>query len=186
MKYKVGVVHGRFQLFHNDHLKYVLAAKKECDHLIVGICNPDKRMTLFTDANPHRSSDSANPFTYFERYEMIKGALLENGLSLEEFDIVPFPINYPEYLPNYVPMDAKFFLTIYDAWGVEKKEKLTSIGCDVEVLWHVNLSEKGISGTDIRNNIINGDPWDNVVPQFVYNYILTHQLDKRLCKINRV
>ena len=37
---KVGVIHGRFQLLHNDHMKYLLAGKQRCEHLIIGICNP--------------------------------------------------------------------------------------------------------------------------------------------------
>ena len=39
--HKIGVIHGRFQLLHNDHLKYLLAGKKRCEHLVVGITNPD-------------------------------------------------------------------------------------------------------------------------------------------------
>ncbi|MBP3706729.1 MAG: adenylyltransferase/cytidyltransferase family protein [Clostridia bacterium] len=34
---KIGVVCGRFQIFHNEHLQYVMAAKEKCEHLIVGI-----------------------------------------------------------------------------------------------------------------------------------------------------
>lgn len=33
---EIGVVCGRFQIFHKEHLQYVLAAKKECKYLIVG------------------------------------------------------------------------------------------------------------------------------------------------------
>ena len=36
-----GVVCGRFQIFHNEHLQYVMAAKEQCEHLIVGIASPD-------------------------------------------------------------------------------------------------------------------------------------------------
>ena len=38
---KLGAVCGRFQIFHLDHLRYVLAAKERCEHLIVGITSPD-------------------------------------------------------------------------------------------------------------------------------------------------
>ena len=37
----IGVVCGRFQIFHNEHLQYVMAAKEQCEHLIVGITSPD-------------------------------------------------------------------------------------------------------------------------------------------------
>lgn len=33
---EVGVIHGRFQVFHNDHLEYVLAGKSRCRHIVVG------------------------------------------------------------------------------------------------------------------------------------------------------
>ncbi len=36
-----GVIHGRFQILHNDHMRYLLAGKERCEHLVVGITNPD-------------------------------------------------------------------------------------------------------------------------------------------------
>ena len=32
---ELGFIHGRFQLFHNDHLNYALLAKAQCKKLIV-------------------------------------------------------------------------------------------------------------------------------------------------------
>lgn len=177
MKTKTGVVHGRFQLLHNDHMKFILEAKSRCQHLIVGICNPDKETTAYNEIDPHRSSDEANPFTYYERYEMIKGSLLEAGVPADEFDIVPFPINFPERIFNYAPRDARYYLTIYDQWGYEKKEMLESIGCDVEVLWEVDISRKGISGTDVRALIKEGKSWEEFVPAFVYEYV--YNMDRK-------
>ena len=40
----VGVIHGRFQMLHNDHLKYLLAGKSRCDHLVIGITNAEPNM----------------------------------------------------------------------------------------------------------------------------------------------
>lgn len=42
MKDLVGVVHGRFQLLHNDHVKYIMAGMERCERLVIGICNPDE------------------------------------------------------------------------------------------------------------------------------------------------
>ena len=75
----IGVIHGRFQMLHLGHMEYLLAGKARCRRLIVGISNPDATVTRFSSASPHRSQQSANPLTYFERYEMIRGALLESG-----------------------------------------------------------------------------------------------------------
>lgn len=146
------------------------------------ICDPDGKMTAYSDANPYRSSLAANPFIYYERYQMIKGTLLVMGVSAENFDIIPFLINYPELIFNYALSEAKYSITIYDTWGTEKKNKLESIGCDVDVLWNVQLSEKGISGSDVREYIRDGKEWKPFVPEFVYNYIVSNGLDKRLIR----
>jgi len=177
VKDKIGVVHGRFQLLHNEHLNYILAGKAQCKHLIVGICNPDSMMTKYSEIDPHRSQKNSNPFTYYERYQMICAALLENNISQMDFDIVPFPINYPELLCNYVPLDAIHYLTIYDSWGLNKKKILEDCGYHVEVLWQRDLSEKKISGTDIRQLICEGKEWRQFVPATVYNYVIEHHLD---------
>jgi glycerol-3-phosphate cytidylyltransferase-like family protein len=34
-QYDVGVIHGRFQVLHNDHLKYLLLGKALFKHLVV-------------------------------------------------------------------------------------------------------------------------------------------------------
>ena len=181
MKTKLGVVHGRFQLLHNDHMKYILSGKEKCEHLIIGICNPEIESTKYTETNPHRSKKSSNPFTYFERMECIKYSLIESGIPQEEFEIVPFPINFPKKIFNYAPQDAKYYITIYDEWGEEKFKYLKEdLNLDVEVLWKVKLEEKGISSSDLRKNIQQGKEWKQFVPNFVYQYITDNQLDIRI------
>ncbi len=183
MRDAVGVIHGRFQILHNDHMKYLLEGKKRCEHLLIGISNPDATMTKYVCENPHRSEALSNPLTYYERFRMINGALLESGVPAEEFDIIPFPINCPELLFNYAPCDAKYYLTIYDAWGAEKKRLLENIGCSVEVMWQKTCEEKGISATDVRGLIIDGLPWEHLVPPFTYKYVMENKIDLRLQKM---
>ena len=180
LKDLIGVVHGRFQLLHNDHIRYIMAGREKCEHLVIGICNPDVNLTKYSETNPHRSTQVANPFTYYDRYQMIKGTLMHIGVKAEEFDIVPFPINYPEFIFNYAPANAKYYMTIYDAWGYEKKEKLETIGCDIEIFWEIPLVEKGISGSEVRKLIANGKEWKEYVPEYVYDYILFNHLDEKI------
>lgn len=176
-----GVIHGRFQVLHNDHMKYLLAGKSLCKHLIIGICNPEVELTKYTAANPHRSKKSSNPMTYFERYECIRDALLEAGIKKEEFDIVPFPINFPNKLCTYVPFSATFYMTIYDKWGEEKYNLLKNeLGLNVKILWKVNIENKGISASDIRQCIFEGKDWKHTVPVNVYNYIKNKKIDERI------
>ena len=47
---QIGVIHGRFQLLHNEHMKYIMAGKERCEHLIIGICNPESTLTNRTDS----------------------------------------------------------------------------------------------------------------------------------------
>jgi nicotinamide-nucleotide adenylyltransferase len=135
---EVGVIHGRFQVLHNDHLKYLLAGKSRCRHLVVGITNPDPILTRHHPADPHRSIPTENPLTYFERYIMIQAALIEAGLGIFQFSLVPLPINLPELYRFYVPMDATFFLTIYDPWGRTKLQHFESLGLKTHILWERN------------------------------------------------
>ena len=180
MKDAVGVIHGRFQMLHNGHMEYLLAGKSRCERLIIGISNPDVTLVKFNDANPHRSAASSNPLSFFERYEMIRLAMLEAGVPREEFEIVPFPINYPELLFNYVPHDAKFYMTIYDEWSEDKRKVLQELGCEVEVMWQRSNEEKEISGTEVRAAITAGEEWRHLVPKSVYDYVEEKGLQQRI------
>ena len=175
---KIGVIHGRFQMLHKGHMEYLLAGKERCERLIIGICNPDITLMKYNDASPHRSTSSANPLTYFERYEMIKGAMIEAGAS--NFDIVPFPINFPELIFNYAPKDAKYYITIYDEWGEEKRRLLESLGCEVEVMWKRTDAERFTSGTEVRKRIVSDNDWKELVPASVYSYVISKGIDKRI------
>ena len=163
--HKRGVIHGRFQVFHNDHLRYLLAGKARCEHLVVGITDPDPSLSKFDPADPNRSQPLSNPLTYFERYTIVIRALLENGLENSHFSVVPFPIHFPEKYENYVPLDGIFLLTIYDRWGRKKLEQFKRLGLKVEVLWEKTLKEKGLTATEIRTRMIKGEPWAPDVPK---------------------
>jgi nicotinamide mononucleotide adenylyltransferase len=175
-----GVVHGRFQLFHLDHLKYVLAAKGRCRHLVVGITNPDPTLTRFDPADPHRSAEVDNPLTFYERYLMIRETLVEAGLAYQDFALVPLPINFPELYRYYVPLDATFFLTIYDEWGERKLAMFKSLGLKVDILWRKLKSEKGLTATGLRRLMGSDQPWEHLVPPAVARLI------KELGLLNRL
>ena len=159
-----GVIHGRFQVLHYDHRKYLLAGKARCRHLVVGITNPDPTLTRPDPADPHRSSPLANPLSYYERYLMVRDVLLETGLNQAEFSIVPFPINLPHLYQYYLPLDAVFYLTIYDQWGRRKLEQFQAKGLATEILWEKPADAKGQSSTVIRNLMAAGEPWQHMVP----------------------
>ena len=180
---EIGIVCGRFQIFHLEHLQYVLAAKKECRHLIVGITSPDPMVSPMEEVDKNRGKIESNPCTYYERMKMIEGVLLENGLKREEFDIVPYPIGKPEIIKYYVPQDSCHFITILDKWGECKKKRIEALGYKVVVLW--KKTEKNISSTMIRKCIVSKSSWKEYVPQGTYDYIVSNSIDKRICEIKK-
>ena len=160
----VGVIHGRFQVLHNDHLRYLLAGKELCGHLVVGITNPDPVLTRADPADPARSAPEANLLTYYERYHLVRAALEEAGVHHGAFSVVPFPVNLPELYRYYVPLDAVFYLTIYDDWGRRKLERFGALGLRTHVLWERPVEEKGLRGTGVRGLMAAGLPWEHLVP----------------------
>lgn len=171
---ELGFIHGRFQLFHNDHLKYALLAKEQCEKLIVGITSPENLNLLREEVDPHRSNASANPFTFYERFNMVKLALMEAGIKREEFEIIPYPIERPEILYNYIPTSATSFFTIYDDWGYEKLHRLKELGYGTVVLF--DTREKAMCSTEIRQKIVEECDWKQMVPPAVYKYIVENNL----------
>jgi nicotinamide-nucleotide adenylyltransferase len=181
---ETGVIHGRFQVLHNDHLKYLLAGKGRCRHLVVGITNPDPGLTREDSADPQRSRRAANPLTYFERYVMVRSALNEAGLADAVFSVVPFPINLPELYGYYVPLAGTFFLTIYDDWGRKKRGRFTKLGLNTEVLWERPPQEKGLSAADIRNRMAQNQPWEHLVPASTKRLMIKWDIPQRLREMN--
>lgn len=183
--HKTGVIHGRFQILHNDHLKYLLAGKERCEHLVVGITNPDPSLTKDDAADSTRSDRAANPFTYFERFQMVSAALVESGLRREEFSVVPFPINFPHLYGYYLPLDAVFYLTIYDQWGEKKLALFEDAGLRTEILWRCSCREKGLSATEVRKSLAVGEEWQHLVPQTVARLLQQWDVAARLQNLGR-
>lgn len=179
---EIGVIHGRFQCLHKGHLEYLLAGKSRCKHLIVGITNYtcDVENEEISQIDTHRLNKSANPFTYFERMEMIRNALIESNIDKSEFDIVPFPIENPESIFNFVPRNATFYITIYDKWGEEKKRILEKLNVNIDLMWRRTKSEKPISGSLVRDKILKCEDWKHLVPKSVFEYITKNNLEKKI------
>jgi nicotinamide mononucleotide adenylyltransferase len=181
-----GVIHGRFQVFHNDHLSYLMAGKMRCRHLIVGITNPDPSLTRDDPADPNRSSPVANPLTYFERYTMVRDVLLGAGLEHTDFSLVPFPINFPTLYRYYLPLDATFYLTVYDEWGKWKLDQFRSIGLKTEVLWTKDPASKGLNAGEIRKRMAFGQEWQHFVPRETEMLMKEWDVPERLKKLYEI
>lgn len=152
-----------------------------CRVLYVGITHPD--IVTCPAASPldlHGSAEGDNPLSYFERYEMIRDALLDFGLKRTEFEITPFPVSRPEILLQYAPRDAVYYMNICGEWDEEKCRILTSLGLKVEVLRRKKEEERGITGTQLRQMIAREENWQQYVPKTAVSYITGHGIDQRI------
>lgn len=183
---ETGVIFGRYQIFHLKHMEGVLAAKMRCNKLYIGITHPDivaYAATSPLDVNGVTKMD--NPLTYFERMEMIQGALRDFGVKRKEFEIIPFPISQPDVIKQYAPKDATYYMSICTPWDEEKYRILQSQGLKLEVLWRRNQDEMGMTGKAIRELItMNNSEWQQYVPRSVSEYIIGHGIDRRIRDLN--
>ena len=176
----VGVVFGRFQILNLKHLEYILAAKMRCKKLYIGITLPNGSYTPQEEETEKKMTKSANPLTYFERLEMIRDALLDFKVPREDFEIVPFPVENPEFLLQYVPEEAVCFMGICDEKTRKNEELLEKMGYKTEVLWRRDEKDKGVSGSQVRQRILADEMWNDLVPRTVYDYIISHGIDNRI------
>jgi nicotinamide-nucleotide adenylyltransferase len=169
-----GMIHGRFQPFHNGHLEYLRGAAERSDEVFVGITNSDPSQVRPEQSDPLRHLPESNPYTYVERLLMVKAAASDAGIELERLHVVPFPVNTPELWEAYVPRDVVQYIRLFSDWGGTKLDRLRAAGYEVVVL--DEGAEKELSGADVREAIRAGGDWERLVPPGVAGVI--RQLDR--------
>ncbi len=174
MSISLGSVHGRFQPFHNGHMAYTLGALSKVDILYIGITKVEPGSDGVSNAAAHRHLIDANPLSYFQRAQVVEAALLEYGISLERFRVIPFPIEKPHFLKLYFPVTGVCFTTLKDEWNKEKIGILENQGYSVDIINEIwkYYSADFESGTNIRNMIRNKNPqWKSYIPKGALDYI---------------
>ena len=155
----LGMIHGRFQPFHNGHLEYLRGAAERSDEVFIGITNPDPQRIKEEPSDPLRHLPESNPFTYVERLLMIEAVAEDEDIRAH---VIPFPVNEPELWPAYVPEGLTQYLRLFSDWGGTKLERLRDAGYEVVIL--DEGSEKEISGADVREALREGRDWESLVP----------------------
>jgi nicotinamide-nucleotide adenylyltransferase len=168
-----GMIHGRFQPFHNGHLEYLRGATNRSDEVFVGITNPDPARIRPEASDPLRHLPESNPFTYVERLLMVKAACADLELEPGRVHVIPFPVNEPELWDAYVPQGVTQYLRLFSAWGGTKLDRLREAGYDVVVL--DEGAEKEISGAEVRDAMRTGGDWEALVPPGVARVIRTFE-----------
>lgn len=155
---EIGVALGRFQPFHLEHLRYVLAASSESKRLIVGITRPHGD----EDGQPGgiRNSEEANPLPLWLRYELVRDVLKESRID-GSWEVRALPLN-PAALRATLPPTSTVFITGDDPWAYEKRRIIRASGLEVK---HLSVGRKSISGTVLRKLAREGDPsWRGLMP----------------------
>jgi nicotinamide mononucleotide adenylyltransferase len=168
MRYKYGMIHGRFQPFHLEHLRYFRVAWERSDNVLVGITNPDPSTIIADELNQHRHLPEENPFSFTERLMMIQQTLREAGYPMERVFLVPLPIHHPDRWRYYVPPGTAMFVVVYSPWEQKKAERLRQAGLEVIV---VDSLQKGISGQELRSLLASGGDWESLVPAAVARFL---------------
>lgn len=159
----LGMIHGRFQPFHNGHLEYMVAAAARCTRLAVGITNPEGFPVRPEASDPARHLPESNPFTYPERRRMVEAAAAEAGVGPVE--VFPFPVTEPELWDGLVPAGAVQFVRVLSPWGSSKLARFEARG-DATVVLEAP-GGKRVSGEQVRAAMRSGGDWRALVPPAV-------------------
>jgi len=174
-----GFACGRFQPPHLDHLRFLLTAKQRCEFLWIGITQFNVRSLVECSEAGHRSVTLDNPLTFFERVQLISAMLTEANISRAEFACIPFPIDEPDSLPDFLSIAIPCYVTITDDWSQEKNSRLLNAGYTIEELY--DNTNKSVEGKLIRASMLRGDQyWHQLVSPVVKQKLLDVKLPERL------
>ena len=169
MKPRHGMIHGRFQPFHNGHHEYLRLALDRCELLLIGVTNPDPSQIAEEETSDHRHRSDANPFTFFERLMMIRELLMDDAVPPERTVVIPFPVNLPDRWRYYLPPDVVHYVRVFSPWEQTKVDRLRGEGYETEVL--TPGVEKEVEATEIRRRMAAGEDWEALVPPAVARVI---------------
>ncbi len=156
---------GRFQPFHKGHIYVINEIQKEVDEVVICIGSAQKSHSL------------TNPFTSGERVMMIKKGLYENGIK-KNYYIIPIPdVENNSLWVSHVKSLAPPFSKVYSGNTLVKR-LFEETGSKAATPPMYNRSE--YSGTEIRRRMLEGEPWEDLVPKGVVEVV------KEVDGINRV
>ncbi|MDR3290673.1 MAG: nicotinamide-nucleotide adenylyltransferase [Methanobrevibacter sp.] len=149
LKEKRGILIGRMQPLHNGHIQVIKDALKEVDELIIGIGSAQISHTI------------ENPFTAGERILMIKKTLTEHGIKGDKHYIIPITdIMNNSVWVSHVEMLTPYFNKVFSGNSLVQR-LFTEAGYKINE--HIQFNRKILSGTKIRNLIINDGKWEDLV-----------------------
>jgi FMN phosphatase YigB (HAD superfamily)/nicotinamide mononucleotide adenylyltransferase len=154
----VGLVLGRFQPLHLEHVRYLEAALDHARHVCVGITHP---FNLLEAGGQTRNDARANPLPYWLRRQSVMD-WAERSRVGSRISVIPVPLS-DMGLRSVLDPESTVLLTDVEPWSQEKRALVEGVGHRVIVL---PVGSKRISGTHVRELIRSGDDgWLRLVPE---------------------
>ena len=166
---KRGLFVGRFQPPHLGHIHAIKIALKECDELIIVIGSAQYSHTL------------ENPFTAGERIEMLRRALMDEGIDLSKIFLIPVPdVGEHSIWVSKIKSFCPSFQIVYTNNPLVRR-LFQEEGFEVK---RIELYQRNHEmGTKIRARMLRGEEWESLVPKSVAEYIRKIGGVKRLQEI---
>jgi nicotinamide-nucleotide adenylyltransferase len=159
-----GILIGRFQPFHLGHLEAVIFGLTKVDTLFIGIGSSNK------------SHQDRNPFTADERKEMILSSLEEKIQERVSIYYIPDSNDHSKWTDSIDKIIPSYDIVFSnDDFTHELFEKHKKKVISVEL-----KSRQSLSGTNIRNMILNEENWQKLVPDGTRNILLKIGAKNRL------
>ena len=159
-----GLLIGRFQPFHLGHLEALQFALSKVDKLWVGLGSSNK------------SIEKSNPFSAEERKEMILSSIDDSMKNKITIYFIPDVDNHVKWIEKIDTIVPKFDIVFSnDPLTDHLYSKKT-----VQVISIPFLNRDTLSGTNIRNLIINDQKWENFVPEGTKNFLINHSAKAHL------
>ena len=150
-----GLLIGRFQPFHLGHLEALRFALSKVDKLWVGL------------GSSNRPVEKDNPFTAQQRKEMVLS-------SIDDFMKEKISIYFIPDVDNHIQWIEKIYTIVPKFDIIFSNDDLTKhlySKRNTKVLAIPFLNRESLSGTNIRDLILNDQKWEDFVPDGTRNFL---------------
>ena len=145
-----GILIGRMQPVHKGHMQVINKILEEVDEIIIGI------------GSAQISHELKDPFTAGERIVMISQSLADEDVDPSRYYIIPMQdINFNAIWASHVKMLTPPFSVVYSGNPLVKQLFSEEV---YEVRQPPLYDRLHLSGTEVRRRIIEGENWQELVP----------------------
>ncbi len=150
-----GLLIGRFQPFHLGHLEALRFALSKVDKLWVGL------------GSSNRPVEKDNPFTAQQRKEMVLSSIDDSMKEKISIYFIPDVDNHIQWIEKIDTIVPKFDIIFSN----DDLTKHLYSKRNIKVLAIPFLNRGSLSGTNIRDLILNDQKWEDFVPDGTKNFL---------------